>query len=52
MIRDPVKKETVRQFRVGYMTYPFLKEHGTHREQVIKTNQSVFKLVTLKCDKN
>ena len=34
------------------MTHTFLKKHRTHREQVIKVFQSVFKLVTLKCIKN
>ena len=32
MIQDPVKKERVNQFHVGYMTHPSLKKHRTHRE--------------------
>ena len=48
----PVKKETVHQFYVGYMTYPFLKKHRTRRDQVIKMFQSTFKLVTLNSIKN
>ena len=35
-IWDPVKKETVHQFHVGFMTHPFLKKNSTHKEQVIK----------------
>ena len=45
---DTVKKETVLQFDVGYITHPSLKKNRTHREHVIEMFQSAFKVVTLK----
>ena len=51
-ILDLVKKGTVHKFHMGYITHTSLKKHRTHREQVIKTFQSAFKLITLECIKN
>ena len=51
-IWDTVNKERAHQFNVGYMTHNFMNKHRTHIEQVIKTFQFKFKLVTLQCIKN
>ena len=50
--RNPVRKEKVYQFHVGYMTHAMHKKHITHGEQVIKYFESEFKPVTVNSIKN
>ena len=45
-------REGNHQFHVGYMTHPFTNKHRIHRDHIVKTFQSSFKLVTLKCIKD
>ena len=46
------QKRTMFQFYVGYMTQPILREHKTHKEQVIKIIYSESCPNTIKCIKN
>ena len=47
-----VKKETVHQFHVAFMTHPTQKKYRTHGEQVIKMFESAFKPTTVNCIKD
>ena len=51
-IYDPVNKERVNQFHVGYMAHTSLKKHRIHGDQVIYKHKLAFKLITVKCIKN
>ena len=48
MIYYQDQKNSVHQFQVGYTTHPIMKKDRTHREKVINTFSSAFKVKRMK----